>query len=71
MSIEVFEATQVFRTPQKLEFDKLMARNTFFCCFEKKNIFKKNDVISSEILPSFRIEAVEDRDVTFDQIQGS
>ena len=32
---------------------------------------KKNGVISSEILASFRIEAVDDRDVTFKQIQGS
>ena len=39
--------------------------------FWKKNIFNKNDVISGEILPSFRIEAVKDRDVTFNQIQGS
>ena len=37
----------------------------------EKNIFKKNDVISSEIPPFLRIEAVEDRVATFDQIQGS
>jgi hypothetical protein len=39
-------------------------------CFEK-NIFEWNDRISSENLQSFRTEAVEDRDVTFNQIQGS
>ena len=37
----------------------------------KKQIFEQNDGISSKILPSFRTEAVEDRDVTFNQIQGS
>ena len=35
----------------------------------KKNISEQNDGISSEILPSFRSEAVEDRDVIFNQIQ--
>ena len=39
--------------------------------FWKKNISEQNDGISSEILPSFRTEAVEDRDVNFNQIQGS
>ena len=39
--------------------------------FLKKNVFKKNDVISSEIPPFLRIEAVEDRVATLDQIQGS
>ena len=38
--------------------------------FWKKN-FEENDEISSEILPSFKTEAVEDRDVTLNQIQGS
>ena len=37
----------------------------------KKNISEQNDGISSEILLSFRIEAVEDRDVIFNQIQES
>jgi hypothetical protein len=32
---------------------------------------EQNDEISSEILPTFRTEAVEDRDVIFNQIQGS
>ena len=41
------------------------------CDVSKKNIFKKNDVISIEILSSFRIEAVEDMDVTFNQSQRS
>ena len=39
--------------------------------FWKKNIFVQNDGISSEILPSFRTEAVEDSDVNYNQIQGS
>ena len=39
--------------------------------FWKKNISEQNDGTSSEILPSFRTEAVEDRDVIFNQIQGS
>ena len=47
-----------------------MARITLFWCFEKKNS-EQNDGISSEILPSFRTEAVEDRDVIFNQIQVS
>ena len=33
--------------------------------------YQPKKIFSSEILPSFRIEAVEDRDVTFNQIQGS
>jgi hypothetical protein len=47
-----------------------MARITLFSHFEKKNS-EQNDEISSEILPSFRTEAVEDRDVIFNQIQVS
>ena len=39
--------------------------------FWKKNISEQNDGISSEILLSFRFEAVEDRDVTLNQIQVS
>ena len=39
--------------------------------FWKKNISEQNDEISSEILPSFRTEALEDRDVIFNQIQAS
>ena len=37
----------------------------------KKNISEQNGGISSKILPSFRTEAVEDRDVIFYQIQVS
>ena len=37
----------------------------------EKNISEQNSGISSEILPSFRTEAVEDRDVIFSQIQRS
>ena len=71
MSVEVIEATEVFKTTEVLEINKLMARITLFWCFEKKNISDQNDGISSEILLSFRIEAVEDRDVTLNQIQVS
>ena len=39
--------------------------------FWKKYISEQNDGISSEILPSFRTEAVEDRDVILNQIQVS
>ena len=39
--------------------------------FWEKIFFEQNDGISSEILPSFRTEAVEDRDVIFNQIQVS
>ena len=39
--------------------------------FWKKNISEQNDGISSEILPSFMAEAVEDRDVIYNQIQVS
>ena len=39
--------------------------------FWKKNISEHNDGISSEILPSFRSEAVKDRDVILNQIQVS
>ena len=37
----------------------------------KENFFEQNDGIASEILPSFRTEAVEDGDVIFNQIQES
>ena len=39
--------------------------------FWKKNISEQNDGISSEILLSFRTEAVEDKDIIFNKIQGS
>jgi hypothetical protein len=39
--------------------------------FWKKYISEQNDGISRKILPSFRTEAVEDKDVIFNQIQGS
>ena len=71
MSFEVIKATEVFKTTQVFEINKLMAKMILFLCFEKKNISEQNDGISSEILPSFRTEAVEDRDVIFNQIQGS
>ena len=47
-----------------------MAKITLF--YTLKNIFiEENDQISIEIFPSIRTEAVEDRDVIFDQIKGS
>ena len=39
--------------------------------FWKEIISEQNDGISSEIQQSFRFEAVEDRDVIFNQIQVS
>ena len=71
MSVEVIEATEIFKTPYDIEITQLMARITLFWCFEKKHISEKNDGIWSKILPSFRTEAVEDRDVIFNQIQVS
>ena len=71
MLVEVIEATEVLETTSVLEINKLMAKITLFWCFEKKNFFEQNVGISSKILPSFRTEAVEDRDVIFNQIQGS
>ena len=68
MSVEVTEATKVFRTTYFLEINNLMARIILFCFFEEE---KKNNKISNEIFPSFRTEAAEDRHVTFDQIKGS
>ena len=70
MSVEVIEATEVFKTTLVLEINMLLARITLFWFFEQ-NISEQNDGISSEILPSFRSEAVEDRDVIFNQIQVS
>ena len=70
MLVEVIEATEVLETTSVLEINKLMAKITLFWCFEKKNS-EQNDGISNEILPSFRTEAVEDRDVIFNQIQES
>ena len=39
--------------------------------FWKENISERNDGISTEILPSYKTEAVEDRDVIFNQKQVS
>ena len=68
--VEVNKGTEVFRTTLTLGINKLMARITFFDVL-KRQIFEQNDGISSEILPSFITEAVEDRGVTFNQFQGS
>ena len=70
MSVEVIEATEVFRTTQSLKINNIKARITLFWCFEK-NVFWINSWNFSEILHSLRTEAVEDRDVTFNQIKGS
>jgi hypothetical protein len=48
-----------------------MAKITSFDILEKYIYSEQNDGISSEILPSVRTEAVEDRDVIFNQIKGS
>ena len=69
-AVEVIEATEVFRTTKILKINNLVARITLFRCFEKENFFN-NSWNFSEILPSLRTEAVEDRDVTFIQIKGS
>ena len=47
-----------------------MAESPYFDVL-KKNISEQNDGISSKIPLSFRTEAVEDRDVIFNQIQVS
>ena len=70
MSVEVIKATEVFKTTLVLEINKLMAKWLYFDVL-KKNISEQNDGISSEILPSFRTEALEDTDIIFNQTQGS
>ena len=70
MSFEVIEATKVFRTTQILKIKNLMAKPPYFDVLRKKK-FLINSLNFSEILPSLRTEAVEDRDVTFNQIKGS
>ena len=58
----------MFRTTQILKINNIVARITLFRYFD---FFLINSWNFIEILPSLRTEAVEDRDVTFDQIQGS
>ncbi len=70
MSAEVIEAAEVFRTTKIIKINNLLARITLFWCYEKKN-FLTPSWNYSEILPSLRTEAVEDRDVSFNQIKGS
>ena len=70
LSVEVNEATEVFRTTQSLKINDINARITNFDVLKKK-IFWINSWNFSEILHSLRTEAVEDRDVTFNQIKGS
>ena len=71
-NVEVIEATEEFRTAQILKINNIVARITLYYLDVLK---KKNFLINSwnfiEILPSLRTDAVEDRDVTFDQIKGS
>ena len=70
MSDEVIEATEFFRTNKNIKINNLTTKITLFWCFEK--IFFLIDSWNfSEILPSLRTEAVEDRDVTFHQIKES
>ena len=61
----------MFRTTQILEINNIVARITLFRCFEKKKKKLINSWNFIEILPSLRTEAVEDRDVTLNQIKGS
>ena len=68
---EVIEATEVFRTTQIPKIDNEVARITLFRCFEKRFFFWLDSWNFSEILPSLRTEAVEDKDVNFNQIKGS
>ena len=56
----------LFRTSLKI--NNIVARITLPRYFD---FFLINSWNFIEILPSLRTEAVEDRDVTFDQIQGS
>ena len=70
MSFEVIEATKVFRTTQILKIKNLMAKPPYFDVLRKK-YFLVDFWNFSEILPSLKTEAVEDRDVTFNQIKGS
>ena len=70
-SLEVIEATEVFRTTQILKVNNIVAKITLFRCFEKKKFFWIFSWNFNEILLSLITEAVEDKDVTFDQIQGS
>jgi hypothetical protein len=71
---EVIEATEVFKTTLCGLFGGVLFREMKFVLsnflFEKKNS-EQNDEISSEILPSLRTEALEDRDVIFNQSQVS
>ena len=70
MSVEVIEATKVFRIIQILKIKNLMAKLPYFDVLRKK-YFLIDTWNFSEILPSFKTEAVEDRDLTFNQIKGS
>ena len=67
-SVEVIEVAEVFRTIKILKINNIVAR-PYLDVLKKRNLIDSWNF--SEILPSLRTEAVEDRDVTFDQIQGS
>jgi hypothetical protein len=70
LSVEVIEVPEIFKTLKSLKSISLWLESPYFDDL-KKIISEQNDGISSEILPSFRTEAVEDRDVIFNQIQVS
>ena len=74
MSVEglkVIEASEVFRTTQSLKINTIKDRITLFWCFEKEIFLNKTPENFSEILHSLITEAVEDRDIDFNQIKGS
>ena len=70
MSVEVIEATKFFRTAQILRIKNLMAKSPYFDDL-RKSIFSINSWNFNEVLSSLRTEALEERDVTFNQIKGS
>ena len=68
MSVEVIEATGVFKTPLCIQINKLVASITLSLFFENKEKIYLNYGILSEIPPSFKTEAVEDRDINSNQM---
>ena len=41
MSIEVIKTSEIFRTTQGFEINKLMAKVSLFCCFEKQFLLNR------------------------------
>ena len=75
LALEItFEQPNFFNPKRCVHFGGVLFREMKFVLsnflFEKKNS-EQNDEISSEILPSLRTEALEDRDVIFNQSQVS